>query len=147
MRLNKTNPSSRRFPMRTFINDFWRPEMFSDDDWALAQKTEMPAVNISEEKEHFVIEVAAPGLTKDDFEVVVDQGVLHVSAHKTEQSESEKAGYMHREFNYNSFERAFTVPEHVDANTIDAKYTDGVLSIVLNKKEISVPVVTTIDVQ
>lgn len=93
-----------------------------------------PAVNIVENKDGFALELAAPGLTRDDFNVSVEKNTLTISASKeTEQDEEGK--YRRREFSYFSFKRSFHLPESIDANNISAKYENGVLSLQLAKKE------------
>lgn len=93
-----------------------------------------PAVNIAESQDGYRLEVAAPGLAKEDFEVKVDNDLLTISAKKsaTETNNAEK--YSRREFSYLEFKRSFHLPETVDANSIKASYEHGVLNIVLDKK-------------
>jgi HSP20 family protein len=95
----------------------------------------VPAVNISETDDHYHIELAAPGLKKDDFKINLERNVLTISAKKqTEQTENDKK-YNKREYSYTSFVRSFTLPESADDANIDAAYTDGVLTISVAKKE------------
>lgn len=99
--------------------------------------TSLPAVNVKENDNEFLIEVAAPGLQKDDFKVNYDNGRLSISSEKKNQSE-EKEGekITRREFSYQSFQRSFTVSEHViDAEKIAANYQNGILHITLPKRE------------
>ncbi len=99
--------------------------------------TSLPAVNVKENDNEFLIEVAAPGLQKDDFKVNYDNGRLSISSEKKNQSE-EKEGekITRREFSYQSFQRSFTVSEHViDAEKIVANYQNGILHITLPKRE------------
>ncbi|HDS07766.1 MAG TPA: Hsp20/alpha crystallin family protein [Bacteroides sp.] len=97
----------------------------------------MPAVNVKENDNEYSIEVAAPGLSKKDFKVNYENGRLTISSEKKDERE-EKDGdrITRREFSYRSFQRSFTVPEEVvDAEKIDAKYTDGILHLTLPKRE------------
>jgi len=95
----------------------------------------VPAVNISETDGHYHIELAAPGLKKDDFKVNLDRDVLTISAERqTEQIENDKK-YNKREYSYSSFVRSFTLPDSADDDGIEAEYTDGVLKINVAKKE------------
>jgi HSP20 family protein len=95
-----------------------------------------PAMNIKEKEKEFEVELAAPGLKKDDFNITLDNGILTVSAEKEDRKEEEKEGYMSREFSYNSFSRSVTIPENVDEDKdISAKYENGVLKLKLQKKE------------
>ena len=95
-----------------------------------------PAVNIVEDKDAYRLEVAAPGLAKEDFEVKVDKELLTISAaKKTEGSEENKEErYTRREFSYFEFKRSFHLPETVDANSIKANYENGVLNLSIEKK-------------
>ncbi|MEZ5040698.1 MAG: Hsp20/alpha crystallin family protein [Saprospiraceae bacterium] len=93
-----------------------------------------PAVNISENKESFLLELAAPGLNKEDFKVSVEKNMLTVAANKETKSE-EGNQYRRREFNYLSFKRSFHLPSSIDANAINATYENGVLYLTLSKKE------------
>jgi len=93
----------------------------------------MPKVNIREFTDSFHIDMAVPGLKKSNFEVNLDNSTLSISA-KTESSESENE-YTRREFSYSSFNRNFILPETIDESKIDAKYEDGILKIVMPKKD------------
>jgi len=118
-------------------------EDFFDREWAdstLASRTfaaTLPAVNVREDNDQFTIEVAAPGMKRDDFKVELDQNVLTILSHKEErQEENEAQNYTRREFNYQSFQRSFTLPENkVEGEKIAARYVDGILLISVPKKE------------
>lgn len=95
----------------------------------------VPAVNIAETDGHYHIELAAPGLKKEDFKIDLERNILTISAEKqTEQTENDKK-YNKREYSYSSFVRSFTLPESADDANIEAEYTDGVLRISVAKKE------------
>ncbi|MEJ5303042.1 MAG: Hsp20/alpha crystallin family protein [Bacteroidales bacterium] len=96
---------------------------------------DLPAVNIVETGTSFEIEVAAPGFTKDDFKVDVHNNVLTISSQKEEKKEEEGKNYRRREFAYASFERSFTLPDIVDADKITASHKDGILKVIIPKKE------------
>ncbi len=133
MALVKFNKNS--VPVYTPFNDlfdsFFKESFISDR--ALAK---VPAVNIAEDEDKFTIEVATPGLKREDFKINLDNNVLTISAElKTESSEEENKKITRREFNYGSFSRSFTLPDTADANNISAKYIDGVLYVDLSKKE------------
>lgn len=96
---------------------------------------DIPAVNIKEENDKFVMEMAAPGLKKEDFHINLDNYQLTVSSEAKEKKEEEKDNYTRREFLYTSFSRSFTLPKSIDAEKIKADYKNGVLSITLPKKE------------
>ncbi len=92
------------------------------------------AVNIVEAPDHYRIEMAAPGLKKDDFELKMDNGVLTISVDKEWELE-EGHEFRRREFAYYSFERSFMLPDTVDVDHIKANYKNGILTVTLPKKE------------
>jgi len=99
--------------------------------------TSIPAVNIQETEDNFSVEVAAPGKTKEDFNIELDNDVLTISSEEKKENEtSEKNGrYTRKEFSYSTFKRAFSLPDSVDSEKISASYKDGVLVIELPKRE------------
>ena len=94
-----------------------------------------PALNIKETDDHFEIELAAPGFTKKDFNVTIEDGCLNIEAEKSTSKEEKEEDYTRREFSYNSFERSLQLPESVKEEAIKAQYKDGILSFNLAKKE------------
>lgn len=97
-----------------------------------------PAVNIIETEDDYRIELAAPGLGKEDFDLKVDNSVLTISAKKeTEQQEGEK--YTRREFNYGNFAHSFSLSEVIDLERINAAFNQGILVVTLAKKEEAKP--------
>jgi HSP20 family protein len=106
-----------------------------DDFYFNSNMLRTPSVNIIEGKEDFSIEVAAPGMQKKDFSVNIDHNLLTIEARKESKEESKDERYTRREFNYNTFRRSFTLPESIIQEKIDAKYNDGILRIILPKKE------------
>ncbi len=99
-----------------------------------------PAVNIVESDSGYRIEVAAPGLNKEDFEIKVENELLSISAKKETKEETKEETFTRREFSYVEFKRNFNLPKTVDANAIKASYENGVLSIALEKKPEARPV-------
>jgi HSP20 family protein len=99
---------------------------------------EVPTANIKETPKEYEIELAAPGLTRKDFKVSVENEMLSISAEKTEEKEEKDVDYSRREFSFNSFCRTFQLPENSKADKIDAKYENGILKVVIPKKEITV---------
>lgn len=95
----------------------------------------MPSVNITENKDEFIIDFAAPGLKKDDFKINLHNDVLKISSEKKENKENKDEKEVRREFFYSSFERTFILPDGVDADKIAASYKDGILKVVIPKKE------------
>jgi HSP20 family protein len=94
----------------------------------------VPSVNIIEKPESYKIELAAPGMNKEDFKVSVEEGVIRISAEKKEEKAEATEQYNRKEFNYSTFERAFTLPENVNAEDVKAEYLNGILNLVLPKK-------------
>jgi HSP20 family protein len=123
----------------------WYDSMFTDllgsdrlltDDFLMENKW-IPAMNVKETENLFEIEMAAPGFTKKDFEISIENGFLKISAENSEEMKKEEGDYTRREFNYNSFLRSFTLPENVnEEEMIDATYNRGILKLVLNKVHI-----------
>ncbi len=96
---------------------------------------DIPAVNIKEEKDKFTLEMAAPGMKKDDFQINLDNYQLTISSEKKEEKKEKDDNYTRREFVYSSFSRSFTLPKSIDIEKIKADYKNGILSIILPKKE------------
>ena len=94
-----------------------------------------PAVNVLESEESFKIELAAPGLKKEDFKVNIHENTLTISTENKTETEEKVGKYTRKEFNYASFKRSFTLPKSVDGEKIVASYNDGILGIELPKKE------------
>ncbi len=127
--------------------DNWLPSIFDDmfkTDWNDNGNsgmnrigTSVPAVNIAENDDTFILELAAPGMTKKDFNLELDNGVLTISSEEKRENEKKENGgrFTRREFSYSSFKRAFSLPETVEADKISAQYKDGVLAITLPKRE------------
>jgi len=102
--------------------------------------TTLPSVNIKESEDGFEVEVAAPGFDKKDFNIELDNDILTISSEKTVENETaEGERYTKKEFSYQSFTRSFNLPEDVDAEKITAKYKNGILSVVIPKKEEAKP--------
>lgn len=100
----------------------------------------LPAVNIKEEDDKFVISLAIPGVSKEDCKIEVENGMLTVSAStKSEKRDEEKGKYSRYEYSVSSFSRSFSLPTNADAEHIAAKYDNGELKITLPKKEKSLP--------
>ena len=95
----------------------------------------LPAVNIKEDAEQFTLEIAVPGMKKSDFNVDVDNKVLSISSETQSEKTEKEENYTRREFGYSSFKRTFTLPESVNADKIKATYKEGILAVVLPKKE------------
>lgn len=118
-------PSNELFNIDRLFNKISEPEF----DF-------IPAINVKEQKNNFKIEVAAPGFAKEDFDISINDGMLTLAAEKQHKSEEEKEGYVKKEFSFNRFTRAMTLPETVDEEKdVKATYKDGILHLTLLKKE------------
>lgn len=95
----------------------------------------VPAVNIAETENEFHIELAVPGLKKEDFKINIDKNVLSVAAERKAENVEEGKKFSKREYSYNSFVRSFTLPESADQSKIEADYTDGILKLTVAKRE------------
>jgi HSP20 family protein len=118
--------SRKQNPFYPVFSDFFGGNYLNDSEWSSS-----PAINIAEDQNGFTIEVAAPGLGKDDFKINVEKRVLEISSEKETKSEK----YHRKEFSYKSFKRTFSLPEYVDVDQIKASYNEGILSVSLPKRE------------
>jgi Molecular chaperone (small heat shock protein) len=126
-------------------NQYWLPSIFNDifdDDfmgYTPAKQFASPAVNIIENEKDYQIEVAAPGMSKEDFKVRLENdNELVIALEKKNEDKHEKKNYLRREFSYASFKQSFIIPDEVEAEGIGAAMVDGVLKITLPKKEVTV---------
>ena len=119
-----------------FMNEIFRPDWFGGTH---NERTAMPAVNIKENEGDFELELFVPGRSKDEFSIEIDDSVLIVSSETKEEKEESKEKFTRREFTLSSFKRAFTLPETVATDKIEATYIDGVLKFNLPKKEEALP--------
>jgi HSP20 family protein len=123
----------------SLLNDFFADDWLSSTltNWRPNGST-LPAVNVRETNDDFSIEVAAPGMKRDDFKVELDNHILTISSQHEERHEEkdESNAYTRREFNYQSFQRSFALPENkVDGDKISARYADGILYVTVPKRE------------
>ncbi|MBN2482158.1 MAG: Hsp20/alpha crystallin family protein, partial [Bacteroidales bacterium] len=122
----------------SFLDRFFEGDVMDWNTWNFAgNNSTLPAVNVKESDNEFMIDVAAPGLKKGDFKVNYENGRLTISTEmKNEKQEKEGEKVTRCEFNYQSFQRSFSVPEHiVNADKIVAKYEDGILHVALPKRD------------
>jgi HSP20 family protein len=117
-----------------YWDDFFNDRVYNNNSPA-PRKNISPAVNIIEADNDFRIEVAVPGLTRNDFNIEVEDDVLTISSVEKETQEEKLPNYTRREFNFSSFKRSFQLPETIDQDQIQASHKEGVLSITLVKKE------------
>jgi len=106
------------------------PDLFRSD---LAHT--VPAVNVIENNDSFQLEIAAPGMNKNDFRIKIDNNILTIAGKKEHNKEDNNNKYTRKEFSYCSFERSFTLPNTVNSENINASYENGVLNLIIPKKE------------
>jgi HSP20 family protein len=137
MSLIKFNNRKRLFPswtndsLKSFLSsdDFFNNDFFDEDSL-------MPAMNVKEHKDDFEIEFAAPGFSKKDFEVTIDDNILNICGEKKHEVEEKEEDYTRKEFSYNSFKRSLTLPKTVNTDQeVKATYKNGILKLNLLKKE------------
>jgi len=129
---------SKDFPvLPNVFNDFfrdWSTSNFSDTN------TTLPAVNIKENENEFLVDVAVPGMEKGDFKIDLDNDILTISSEKTLNNEDSDEKYTRKEYSYLSFKRSFTLPKGiVDSDNISATYKNGELKITIPKLEEAKP--------
>jgi len=118
------------------FNDFFKPWNEWLDNGVFSGRTSfMPAVNITEKKDEFLVSLAVPGMKRDDFKIDVEGNLLTISCEKEENKEEKDVRYTRKEYSYTSFERSFTLPDEVSKEKIEARYEDGLLKLFLPKKE------------
>ena len=124
-------------PVRRTQN--WLPSIFSDffdNDWMVKANATAPAINVFETEKEYKVELAAPGMTKEDFNVHIDEenNLVISMEKKTENKEEKKEGrYLRREFSYSKFQQTMILPDDVDKEKISAQVENGVLNIDLPK--------------
>ena len=128
-------------PIRKYNNQNWLPSIFNDffdNDWMVKANATAPAINVIENEKDYKVEVAAPGMTKEDFNIHLgeDNELVITMEKKNETNEEDKENkkYLRREFSYSKFQQAFVLPEDVEKDKISANVTDGVLTIELPKR-------------
>ena len=120
-----------------YWDDFFNDSFFNGTSPSTCDHTS-PAVNVVEEDNSFRIDVAVPGMSRNDFRIDLDNEVLTIASEKKEEKEEKdkkNSRYMRREFNFQSFKRSFQLPDTIDLEQIKASHDAGILTIVLPKKE------------
>lgn len=128
-------------PSRRNYNQEWLPSIFNDffdNDWMVKANATAPAINVIESDKDYKVEVAAPGMTKEDFNIHLseDNELVISMEKKTENNEEDKQNkkYLRREFSYTKFEQALVLPDDVEKDKINANVNNGVLTIELPKR-------------
>jgi HSP20 family protein len=122
-----------------FGNRFFDTDLLSFEKDFFDGGIKVPLANVAETSKEFKVELSAPGFKKEDFKVEIEDDALVISAEREEENEDEKKDYKRREFSYSSFSRSFQLPENISEDKINAKYDNGMLRIVIPKKEESSP--------
>ncbi len=123
----------------TFARNSWLPTVFNDlfdADYMPKANATAPAINVKETDKEYIVELAAPGMKKEDFDVNINhEGNLVIKMENKHESKEEdkKARYLRREFSYTKFEQTLILPEDVNKDKIGAKVSDGVLTVTLPK--------------
>ena len=141
-------------PMRRYEQN-WLPGSVNDlfaNDWMTRTNATAPAINVIEDEKDYKVEVAAPGMNKEDFKVnVTDDNYLVLTMEKKNESKDEdkKRKYLRREFSYHKFEQSLALPEDVNKDEIKASVNDGVLTIDIPKVKVTEkqPAVKQIEIQ
>lgn len=124
----------------------WLPEVFNDffnTDNRMRTNATAPAINVLESENEYTVELAAPGMTKEDFNVNLNQdGDLNIKMEHKSDSNTEQAHYIRREFSYDTFEQTLILPDDVDKDKISASVADGVLTVRLPKQRAEQPTVS-----
>ena len=128
-------------PIRKNYNQNWLPSIFNDffdNDWMVKANATAPAINVLESDTDYKVEVAAPGMTKEDFNIhLSEDNELVISMEKkngTKEENNNNRKYLRREFSYSKFEQALVLPDDVEKDKISANVTDGVLTVDLPKR-------------
>ena len=125
--------------MLPVMRNSWMPEVFNDffdTDFMPRTNATAPAINVKETEHEYTVELAAPGMKKDDFNINVDNdGNLHIKMEQKNEKkdESKKEHYLRREFSYSNYQQSYTLPEDADREKISAKVADGVLEVEIPK--------------
>ncbi|HEX8021713.1 Hsp20/alpha crystallin family protein [Mucilaginibacter sp.] len=134
MTLVKFNNGLKNTSANPFFSDVF-DSLINDSFLSDKLIARVPAVNIAETENEFHVELAVPGLKKEDFKINLDKNVLSVAAEKKAENVEEGKKFSKREYSYNSFVRSFTLPESADQSKIAADYADGILKLTIAKKE------------
>ena len=122
---------------RRSFRPFYMPNFFDDDFLPMLSNrtSSMPSVNIREDEKNYNLDLAVPGINRDELKIDINEDVLTISSENKSENEESKDGYKRKEFSYSSFCRSFYIPENVNRDKIEANYKDGVLSVSLPKQE------------
>ena len=133
MSLVKWNESAKLAGRRNWIENFFAEtdDFFKTMNFDVALN--VPAMNVKEEREFFMIDLAVPGMKREDFNIEIDRGVLMISASTEEKKEEKTEEYKRQEFSFRNFKRSFWLPENINMDQIVATYENGLLKLKLPK--------------
>lgn len=125
-------------PVKKYNNQTWLPSIFNDffdNEWMVKANATAPAINVIESDKDYKVEVAAPGMTKDDFTIhLSEDNELVITMEKKNENNQENKKYLRREFSYSKFQQSLILPDDVEKDKISANVNDGVLTIDLPKR-------------
>ncbi len=131
--IKRTQNNYPSFP--SFFENWFNNSLMDLNDYSHSSGS-LPAINVKEDNDKYEVEVAAPGMEKDDFNLKLENDILTISAEKRDEKNEDNDTYSRKEFSYQSFKRSFTLPDgHIMTDKIEAKYTNGILKIQLPKRE------------
>lgn len=134
MSLVKFSKADQSFGLNPWVGDIF-DTMFNDSFLSDRLVLKVPAVNIDETDEEYTIELAAPGLKRDDFNVSLDRNTLTISVEQKDEKKEDVKNCCRREYSYSSFVRSFNLPDTADTTSVKASYNDGILAIHIAKLE------------
>ena len=137
MNLIKRNGRNNLGFPHLFFEDVFGNELFNWENNNFSRtSTTLPSVNIQETADNYEVEVAAPGMDKNDFKITLDGNLLIISSVKEQEQTNDEATFTRREFSYESFQRSFQLPKNVvDEDKITARYENGLLHLSIPKRE------------
>ncbi len=143
LKFQKDAPARSMFPSTVdMFNEF-----FNDFNGSDFRKWNAPAVNISENDKEYKLQLAVPGMKKEDFKIAIEENMLVVSAENKKENEEKTERFTRKEFSFSSFTRRFNLPENVDENQISANYENGIMHLALPKKAEAKPVAREISIK
>lgn len=120
------------------VSGSWISDFFDDDrffNFPVLRGGNLPAINVKENERNYEVEIAAPGMNKEDFNISIDQGILTVVAEQREEREQKEKNFTRREFECTSFSRSFNLPADTNEEDIEAHYENGILNLAIAKKD------------
>lgn len=143
LKFQKDAPARSLFPSTVdMFNEF-----FNDFNGSDFRKWNAPAVNISENDKEFKLQLAVPGMKKEDFKIAIEENMLVVSAENKKENEEKTERYTRKEFSFSSFTRRFNLPDNVDDTQISANYENGIMHLNLPKKAEAKPAAREISIK